>query len=598
MTHAVSQDAQTDSLSKLQARVKQNPNDGAAWLAIAQILAHTKSGPDLSMAIRRSIELLPEDYQAWLLAGLEMQQSRGTSTALQWLHHISQQRPGLAAPRLARAQLEIADLAATAAQSFQSIIEDFPADARPHLLYAELLQNQGQLHAAGDQLEMALNIKPEIARNWAALAMIRLAEGRYDAVVSAATKALNIDILAKEARMSRAQAYQQAAQWQPAMEDYRELLKLMPDNPYILVGLGACLAGSGDFDAALLALNRALQIKPDFIEATLNIGLVLASQGKNSVALDHFTKLLAQSRLPDALRDQALVTQTILLEQQRLPALLAKVAENHNLQELQNALQSAPEILLQTDPQTETVLRDMALASQQFTLQVPDIMHGLERHHAAFVEACLLSRTANNAAEMAKLWQAQQQHETEGRMLCSAEQNLRTVWKLVLDRQRLCALQTNQGYGEALLRYWHFRMFEKTAGYLPGLFKFAPNNIGLHQTTAPQQVIRSVQYLLDEIYSSLPAGLSRAALILTAIGRIHAFVDGNGRMARFLFGWELECAHLPPIQWTPDLRINLIHCLNEAKYENNFGAFQEGLQQAAKSTETLFRDFSERLAQI
>lgn len=598
MTQAASQDTQTDSFQALKSRVKRDPNDGVAWLAIAQILARTRCGPDLSMAIRKSIELLPDDYQAWLLAGLEMQQSRGAGAALQWLNQVTQQRPSLVAPRLARAQMQAADQAAAAAQDFLSIIQDFPEDARAHVLYAEFLQNQGRLNAAGNQLEMALNIKPEIAQNWAALALLRLAEGRYDEAVAAASRALDIDIQAREARMARAEAYRQAAQWQPAMEDYRELLKGMPNNPYLLLGLGACLAGRGEFEAALPHLKAALQIKPDCAEASVNMGLVLACQGKCQEALDHLTKLLKQNQLPAALRNRALITQAVLMEQQRLAPILGKAAATHNLEEVQDVLKLAPDILLRTDRRTEACLRAMALASQQLALQVSDMEHGLEKSQVAFVEACLLSRAADNAAEITKLWQAQLQHETEGRVLVAAEQNLRTVWNVVLDRQRLCASQINKGNGEALLRYWHFRMFEGTAGYSPGIFKFAPNSIGLHQTTAPQQVICTVKYLLDEIYPSIPAGLGRAAFILSAINRVHAFVDGNGRMARFLFGWDLECACLPPIQWTPGLRKTLAHCLDEAQYENNFEAFREGLQQAQNSTETLLRDFSERLARI
>ena len=86
--------------------------------------------------------------------------------------------------------------------------------------------------------------------------------------------------------------------------------------------------------------------------------------------------------------------------------------------------------------------------------------------------------------------------------------------------------------------------------------------------------------------------------MLVAICRIHGFVDGNGRVARFLFGWELECAGLPPVLWTPGLlKKGLVHCLDQALYSNNFEAFQHVLQQAQSQTETLLRDFSERLAQ-
>ena len=83
MAQIASQNFQNDSLTSLQARVESDPKNGAAWLAIARILARSPPGPGLRHAIGRSIELLPDDYQAWLMAGLEMQQSRGTVAALQ-----------------------------------------------------------------------------------------------------------------------------------------------------------------------------------------------------------------------------------------------------------------------------------------------------------------------------------------------------------------------------------------------------------------------------------------------------------------------------------------------------------------------------------
>ncbi|MSQ98626.1 MAG: hypothetical protein EXR85_04930 [Xanthomonadales bacterium] len=598
MAQIASQNVQNDSLTSLQARVESDPNDGAAWLAIARILARSPPGPSLRHAIGRSIELLPDDYQAWLMAGLEMQQSRGAVAALQWLHHISQQRPELVAPPLAAAQLQSADQTATAAKSFLSIIQDFPADARAHLLYAELLQKQGELHAAGDQLQLALNLKPEIAQNWTALAMLRLATGRYQEAVMAANSALDIGPGEGPARMARAEAYRLAARWKPAMDDYRELLRTKPDNPFILMGIGCCLAGAGDFAGALVQLEKVLQIKPDFFEARLNVALVLASQAKNSEALDYLATLLQQGQLPAPLRDQALVARAALLEQQRLPAYLHGTPETHNLEELQAALRQAPEILLQPDQRVEDSLRVMALASQGANLQLSDPGCRFEKRHAAFVEACVLSRAADTVADMVKLWHDLQQPGTDFSGLDHTARELRETWSAVSVRQRLCAAQVNKGCGEAWLRYWHARLFRQSAACFPGLFKCAPNNIGLHETTAPQQVIRSVRFLLDELYPSLPAGLSRAAFMLVAMCRIHGFVDGNGRVARFLFGWELECAGLPPALWTPDLlKKGLVHCQDQALYSNSFEAFQPVLQQAQSQTETLLRDFSERLAQ-
>jgi hypothetical protein len=290
------------------------------------------------------------------------------------------------------------------------------------------------------------------------------------------------------------------------------------------------------------------------------------------------------------------MTQAALQEQQRLLPYLRQTGEGGNLQGLQNALLQTPDILLQSDPRSEDILRAMAEASQKANLQLPAMDYGLEIHHSAFVEACVLSRAADNADDMASLWHGLRQHEANSLSLSAVEQNLRDAWDAVLDRKSLSKVHFETGSGEAWLRYWHFRLFGRSAGHLPGLFKFAPNSIGVHQTTAPQHVISAIRTLLDEIYPALPAGLGRAAFVLASINRIHAFIDGNGRMARYFFGWELERAGLSTVLWTPGLRKALTDCLDQAQYWNNFETFQEVLQQAQNRTQILFRDFAERLA--
>jgi len=596
MTHAASPDSQPDSLSTLKARIQQNPHEGAAWLAMAQILARTRTGPELRQAISKSIELLPDDYQAWLLAGLEMQHSRGAAAALQWLQRITQQRPHLAAPRLVKAQLLTAVEAESASEQFLAVIRDFPDDSRAHLLYAEHLQNLGQLHSAGDQLEAALEIKPELAENWTALARIRLAVNRLDEVVKAASRALEIDSEDAVARLTRAEACRQAAQWQMALEDYRVLQQHMPENPYVLMGLGACLAGKGDFDAALQYLQKAVQIKNDLTEAHFNIALVLASQTKALEANAVLDGVLQENRLEPGLREAALITQASLQEQLRLPTYLQQAGQTEELVGLQQALQLAPEILLESDARTEDHLRAMAKASQLPDWQLQDVTNDLEVHQAAFVEACLLSRSAENVTDMFRLWQTIQQHELGKGLLDSAEQNLRDAWKAVIDRRRMGEVQFGSESGEAWLRYWHYRLFSGSPGSLPGIFKIAPNSIGLHRTTAPQHLIRTVRCLFEEIYPSLPAGPGRAAFILSAISRIHAFIDGNGRLSRFMFCWELEKAGLAPVLWTRALRKTLAHCLDQAQYDNDFTAFRQSLLEVQGSSSALLSDFSEKLA--
>lgn len=593
--------AQGASLSNLKARVASHPQEGESWLALALKLAGSEPGPELRQAISRSIELLPDNYQAWLLAGLELQQRQGSASALQWLNHIAQQRPALAAPRLASAQLQAAAGVPVAENSYTSIISSFPQDARACLLYAEYLQNSGRLSAAGDYLERALGIQPAIVENWTALAKIRLAEQRFDAVVSAATKALNLDANALEARMTRAEAWRTAAQWQQAKSDYQQLLASMPGNPYVLMGLGACLAGEGEFAEALSVLTRAVQIKPDFPEASFNIALVHACQGNSSQALPRLEQLLGSGVMSGAMLDAANICRATLLEQQRLQKHFLALEQSIELSGLQSALNQAPALLLQSDSHMADRLHRLAEACQQVQWAVVVANNPPRQHESkpgqriAFIEACLLSRTAGNAADIAALW-SQFSHDPASKAALRADQQpLMDAWQAIIERQVLKAGLHGERTGEAWLRHWHYRLFRSSTKDFPGLFKFAPNSIGLHQTTAPQCLIRTVRLLLDEIHPSLPVGLGRACFMLAAINWIHAFVDGNGRLARFAFAGELEAAGMEPILMLAEQRKALVQCLDSAQYRYDFEPFLTFLQQTQASTRDLRQAVAEEL---
>ena len=63
----------------------------------------------------------------------------------------------------------------------------------------------------------------------------------------------------------------------------------------------------------------------------------------------------------------------------------------------------------------------------------------------------------------------------------------------------------------------------------------------------PHAVAGTLRAFYDEPYQAVPPGPSRAALVLITIGECHAFVNGNGRVARLLMNAELERAGFRPI---------------------------------------------------
>lgn len=84
---------------------------------------------------------------------------------------------------------------------------------------------------------------------------------------------------------------QQHGNYQLAITDYRELLKLRPDNVEAKVNLGAALAHVGQFDQAIAMYRSALPSLTDKKIVLLNLGLAYYKKGDLANAREQFTAL-------------------------------------------------------------------------------------------------------------------------------------------------------------------------------------------------------------------------------------------------------------------------------------------------------------------
>jgi Flp pilus assembly protein TadD len=92
------------------------------------------------------------------------------------------------------------------------------------------------------------------------------------------------------ARISLGNALQQAGQINEAMDQYREVLRLNPDQEHANLDLGATLAMTGQLHEATNCFIRALRKRPDWSGAHLNLGHTLFELGDYSGALTHFAE--------------------------------------------------------------------------------------------------------------------------------------------------------------------------------------------------------------------------------------------------------------------------------------------------------------------
>ena len=97
-------------------------------------------------------------------------------------------------------------------------------------------------------------------------------------------------------------------QFDDAIVAYNKALQIKPDSPEALNKLGAALDGKDQLDEAIAAYNKALQIKPDFHKALNNLGIAFARKGQFDEAIAALNKALQiKPDFPEALNNLGIV---------------------------------------------------------------------------------------------------------------------------------------------------------------------------------------------------------------------------------------------------------------------------------------------------
>jgi len=491
------------------------------------MLAHDPPGDELFHVIEQSIKSLPENDQVWLLAATVQQRLRGSAVAAQWLEQTAQQNPRLAAPQLALASLLSSSDPAGAIARYQKIIAKFPQNNRAHELLAHLHLDQG------DKLR-------------------------------------------------------QSGLWRKALTYYREVEESRLDDPLLLNNIGCCLAGLEKFESAADYFEKTLRLKPDFIEARLNVGLLYASQSKGDEAVSIISEVLKGPNIDPAARRSAETILDVLTEHKRLTPILRQSVRSGNLSELQLALEDTPGNLLQADQSSVDKLWSLATLCRDFEFDPQQFNYTADTSHLPFIEACAQCKFGGGADEMAGMYRFLEKPSADTDSLPGSREIL-NAWRIIHDRAAFSADLLQGDKGEAWLRYWHARLLSETPEKLPGHYKAVTNAIGNRPLTPPENVAGTIRVLLADIRPTLPAGMAKAVFMYVAVNMIHGFADGNGRLSRFILNWEAESAAVPLIVIPLNMRAQLTQSMDTAWYEGRVEPLIASLGEACVETDRLLQ---------
>ncbi len=94
---------------------------------------------------------------------------------------------------------------------------------------------------------------------------------------------------AKEAQakdhLARGTALFEQSKWDEAIAEYREALRLKPDDAVAHRNLGAALYGKGDLDGAIAEYREALRLQPNYAQAHANLGVALKAKSDRGGAV-------------------------------------------------------------------------------------------------------------------------------------------------------------------------------------------------------------------------------------------------------------------------------------------------------------------------
>lgn len=153
---------------------------------------------------------------------------------------------------------------------------------------AKDLLGQGRLEEARTLLAELCRDDQRDVEIWVMHSAANAHLGRFEEVVTACRKALDIQADYLPAMNNLASAYAALGRHAEAAAGFAAVLRLAPDNPAVLNNYGHALALSGRAEDARAALESAVRLQPYYAEAHYNLAILLDQIGLPAEALREY----------------------------------------------------------------------------------------------------------------------------------------------------------------------------------------------------------------------------------------------------------------------------------------------------------------------
>jgi Flp pilus assembly protein TadD len=291
----------TGAEALLKKAIDKDPNNYQAWFDLGFVLNRLARTDESIAAYRKSVAAKPDVFESNLNLGLmlvrannpEAEQFLRAATTLEPTAHPEE---GQARAWLALAHLLENKKPEDALQAYRKASELTPKDPEPHLSAGLLHERQKEFSAAEAEYKQVLTLDPH------------------------STDPHGNDPQTMEAAIGLTNLYMKSGRLGEAEPLLRRLAGERPDDAGIHLQLGRVLAAQGKKDDAIVEIQSALKLAPADSDAQREIADLYASAGKNDLAESTYRALVtAQPTDPELHRGlgQALLRQKKFPEAQQ-----------------------------------------------------------------------------------------------------------------------------------------------------------------------------------------------------------------------------------------------------------------------------------------
>jgi Flp pilus assembly protein TadD/mono/diheme cytochrome c family protein len=276
-------------------RVRKTPRDELSLYNLGAALTGERRFEDAAGVYRQILKQNPSDERTLTSLGVALDGEgnwRGAEEQFRAAVSVSQTACDA---RFDLANLELQHQRPTSAEAdFRGLLAACAPDAETHAGLAAALADEGRNADAAAEFGEALKLNPDHAASLAGLASIELNANDVDAAIEHLRRAVGVDDASPDVHEQLARAYAMAGDQQKALDELRAAARLKPDDAQTHSALSQLLAGQGNLAEAIKEERTALKLVENDADGWNNLGVMLLRSGKTAeakAALEHALRL-------------------------------------------------------------------------------------------------------------------------------------------------------------------------------------------------------------------------------------------------------------------------------------------------------------------